>query len=225
MVCDDPSFLEMALRLSLTHAVLCCHHRRLCATDMDRIKFAATIKSRVECSIDVENTSSRDFDGGTRRLPCRRTLQDFPIRGPGTPQPRLITRFLCSFLQSGANAGLSGCYDFIIDFRNTVICSAAVLEGLSNDVGGIVKHNRHNSAIAQTIEYEGGKKHDKIKSKRLTGRLGQSKPESKVRKIHEDLHTWDKAHKCDDLPRISRRWRWQNLISYFAIYASCHKTP
>lgn len=126
----------MALILPLTHAVPCCHHRRLFVTDTNSIKFSGTIERRIECSIDAENISSRDFDRGTRRLPCRRTLQDIPIRGPRTPQPPLSTRFLCSSLKPGANAGLSGCYEVIIDLRNNVICSAAVLKGLSNGVGG-----------------------------------------------------------------------------------------
>lgn len=44
-----------------------------------------------------------------------------------------------------------------------------------------MKHNRHNSAIMQSIEFEGGKQHDKLKSKKLTGSLAPSKSESEVR--------------------------------------------
>ena len=130
-----PILLEMALSLSLTYAVPCCHHRRLFATDMNSINFAGTIKSRAECSIDVENTSSLGLTEVQGAYLVGGHCRTSPL-GPEDAPPPLPTRFLCSPLRSGANLSLSECYDFIIDLRNNVSCSAAVLEGLSNGIGG-----------------------------------------------------------------------------------------
>lgn len=66
-----------------------------------------------------------------------------------------------------------------------------------------MKHDRHNSAMMQNIEFERGKQHDKIKSKRLTGSLGPSEIRELSTRIHEDLLSRNIVHKCDDLPRIS----------------------
>ena len=61
-----------------------------------------------------------------------------------------------------------------------------------------MKHSRYNSCNNVSIEFEGGKQHDKIQSKRTTGSLNPSKPDSESTRMHEDLYERNIAHKCDD---------------------------